>query len=98
MGGVSRLRSGRNNQGLGLTRSPPTKRRNSMLIDKIREFVKLRESMPSKAGKEFLDWEMAQALLAVDDVLKNWEQKGGMRGQWGIKELRKAIESTDGDV
>ncbi|MEE9510314.1 MAG: hypothetical protein V3V81_07450 [Candidatus Bathyarchaeia archaeon] len=34
-------------------------------------------------------------LIAVDDVLKEWEEMGGMRGQWGIKKIRKAIESKE---
>lgn len=114
MGGVSRWEARRNNQGLGLTRSPPTKRSNSMLMDKVRELdKKLTHATAGDSSEAYrmarnklidLIPQMAQALIAVDDVLKV-NSVTNPKGNRDIElvhhgytaacqEIRKAIEST----
>ena len=78
-----------------------------MLIDKIREIEKLRRGIEEAEGDyiavgarnslSLVATAMAQALIAVDDVLKEWEKPIGRDYTWHTtcaEEIRKAIEST----
>lgn len=73
------------------------------LIDKIRELNETyQEHGTSMVGFEEASFKMAQALIAVDEVLKKYESilqplkiKNNMKDEM-CQEIRKAIESTKG--
>ena len=72
-----------------------------MLIDKIRELkIKVDKYGADRKNDNEILMEvddflaMAQALIAVDDVLKDWE-RGGYISRNHATEIRKAIESPE---
>jgi len=79
------------------------------LIDKVRRVVKTYEDKEANIGmprNEEFNYQMAQALIAVDDVLKKQEAlydgyedvaRIVLQEQLLAKTIRKAIESTNGD-
>lgn len=71
-----------------------------MLIDKIRKLVDKLGSPVTEAEAESelaLDYsiQMARALIAVDNVLKDMETYGDPFAASDAKEIRKAMESTE---
>lgn len=72
-----------------------------MLIEKVRRNLVGFNSATTKDGKEFFllalslsKVEMAESIIRVDEVLKDWEEDGGLRGKHGTQLLRKAMEGN----
>lgn len=64
-----------------------------MLIDKVRKYYIKRQTEGASAyiSRKDVD-EMAQAFIAMDELLKKWEP---WFAEEGVKEIRKAIDKEE---